>query len=110
MNAALAAALGYADGGWRVFPAHRTIKKSLKAARHSDGRRWGASRDRAEICADFNRWPRARIGIVTGAESGIVVIDRYPRGPQYRRRRFSAGHRSNTRTVARYAYGGQPFG
>lgn len=61
--------------GRLVFPATPVEKKSHKAARHSGGRRWGATRDPDEIRIDFTRWPRARIGVVTGADSGIVVIE-----------------------------------
>jgi hypothetical protein len=71
----LAAALAYAGRGLAVFPACAAVKKSHKAAEHSNGARWGATSDPAEIRRDFARWPRARIGIVTGAVSGIVVVD-----------------------------------
>lgn len=34
-----------------------------------------ASRDPATICAWWRRWPDANIGILTGSESGILVLD-----------------------------------
>ena len=71
----LAAALAYAKHGWSVFPVTAAAKKSHKSAEHTNGRKWGATSDLTEIRRDFTRWPGARIGIVTGATSGIVVID-----------------------------------
>jgi putative DNA primase/helicase len=71
----LAAALDYAARGWAVFPAPRSAKKSFKSAARCDGRAWGATWDAEEICQDFTRWPAARVGIVTGAISKIVVVE-----------------------------------
>jgi hypothetical protein len=72
----LAAALRYAGRhGLAVFPARPDQKSSYKSAEYSDGRKWGMTRDPAEIRADFARWPKARIGIVTGAVNRIVVVD-----------------------------------
>jgi hypothetical protein len=71
----LTAALAYAAHGLAVFPVPPDRKKSYKSAERSDGRAWGMTRDPAEIRADFTRWPNARIGIVTGTVSGIVVVD-----------------------------------
>ena len=69
-------ALTYAARGWHVFPAEfaEPNKKSHKAAEWSNGRAWGATTDEAEIRRDFGRWPDA-IGIVTGAISGIFVVE-----------------------------------
>jgi hypothetical protein len=58
-----------------VFPACAAVKKSHKSAGLSDGARWGATSDPAEIRRDFRRWPNARIGVPTGAINGIVVIE-----------------------------------
>ena len=70
----LAAALGYAALGLAVFPVPPDSKKSYKSAEHSDGRKWGATSDPAEIRI-FAHWPNARIGIRTGAVNRIVVIE-----------------------------------
>jgi hypothetical protein len=71
----LTAALEYAGRGVAVFPVPPDAKRSYKSAEHSNGRAWGTTRDAGEICRDFMRWPKARIGIPTGAVSGIVVIE-----------------------------------
>jgi hypothetical protein len=75
MSAILAAALDYAGHSLRVFPAPPDSKKSYKSAEHSNGAKWGATADPAEVRRDFVRWPNARIGIPTGAVNAIVVID-----------------------------------
>lgn len=75
MSTTLAAALAYAGRGLAVFPARPDAKCSYKSAEYSAGRKWGATRDPAEIRDDFTRWPKARIGIVTGAISGIIVVE-----------------------------------
>jgi putative DNA primase/helicase len=71
----LAAALHYAARGWPVFPVTAVAKKSHKSEKYSNGRKWGATTDPAEVRQDFSRWPGARIGIVTGAVSSIIVVD-----------------------------------
>lgn len=71
----LEAALAYAGRGLHVFPARPDRKRSYKSAEYSDGRKWGATSDPAEIRQDFARWPHARIGIPTGAVNGIVVLE-----------------------------------
>ncbi len=69
-------ALSYAaDRGWIIFPAVRDQKKSHKAAEHSGGVRWGSTKDPAQIRADFKRWPDAGIGLPTGADNGIFVVE-----------------------------------
>jgi predicted P-loop ATPase len=69
-------AIHYAtNNGWHVFPAPAGKKKSHKSAEHSDGRNWGMTTDTDEIRRDFKRWPDANIGIVTGAVSGIFVVE-----------------------------------
>lgn len=71
----LAAACAYAARGIAIFPATAAVKKSHKSAEHSNGVRWGATRDPIEVRRDFKRWSGARIGLPTGAENGIVVIE-----------------------------------
>jgi hypothetical protein len=71
----LAAALGYTSYGWAVFPACAAVKKSHKCAERSNGAKWGATSDPAEVRRDFARWPNARIGIPTGTINRIVVIE-----------------------------------
>jgi len=69
-NQNLIAALQYADLGWSVIPIGKDKKSLIK---------WEVyQRTRAakkEIEAWFTRYPDANVGIVTGAISGIVVID-----------------------------------
>jgi hypothetical protein len=74
-SAILTAALAYASHGLTLFPARPDKKCSYKSAEYSDGRKWGMTRDPAEIRANFARWPNARIGIPTGTVNRIVVID-----------------------------------
>ena len=69
------AAQEYAARGWHVFPAPQGSKKSYKSAEHSGGRKWGASIDPNEIAQDWQRWPDANVGIVTGPKSGFFVIE-----------------------------------
>jgi hypothetical protein len=75
-NAMRDAALDYATRGWAVFPADSSgVKKSHKAAEFSNGQPWGKTVDPAEIARDFAKWPDANIGIPTGPEAGIFVIE-----------------------------------
>ena len=74
-TALLAAALAYAGRHMSVFPACAAVKKSHKAADHSNGARWGATSDPAEVRRDFSHWPNARIGIPTVAVNRMVVIE-----------------------------------
>ncbi len=71
----LQTALDCAARGWRVFPAPPGEKKSFKSAAYSGGRNWGATTDADEIRRDFTRWSKANLGIATGPESGIFVLD-----------------------------------
>jgi hypothetical protein len=72
----LSAAMTYSSRGWRVFPADSSgLKKSHKSAEHSNGAAWGKTVDPTEIKNDFQKWPGANIGIATGAESSIFVVE-----------------------------------
>ena len=72
------AAKAYVSRGWWVFPADLTnlpVKKSYKSKAHSNGQNWGKTLDPEQIQRDLVRWPKAGIGIATGAESGIFVVE-----------------------------------
>jgi Bifunctional DNA primase/polymerase, N-terminal/Primase C terminal 2 (PriCT-2) len=72
----LLVALRYAtERGWHVFPVPPGTKKSYKSAQYSDGRRWGATKDRDQISQDFTHWPNAGIGIPTGEDNKIWVTE-----------------------------------
>ncbi len=72
----LKAALEYAlERDWLVFPVPPGTKKSYKSAEHCEGRRWEATPNADEIRDDYRRWPDANVGVVTGEESGIFVIE-----------------------------------
>jgi hypothetical protein len=79
MNELLDAALRYAARGWHVFPLSPGTK--VPAIPKAEGGRgfYDATTDEATIRAWWQRWPRANIGIRTGAESGLLVIDEDPR-------------------------------
>lgn len=68
------AALAFAQLGWEVFPVNPATKRSHKAEAHS-GTKWGKTTDPAVINADFDKWPDANVGIATGPDSGIFVVD-----------------------------------
>lgn len=78
-------ALEYASWGWAVFPVHtpthsacschdKDCKRVGKHPRISQGRN-GATTDPATIERWWDVWPDANIGIATGKESGIIVLD-----------------------------------
>jgi putative DNA primase/helicase len=68
-------ALRYAERGLAIFPVPPGTKKSYKSEKYSDGRAWGMTRDAEEIRGDFTQWPRANIGLPTGAINRIVVVE-----------------------------------
>lgn len=79
------AALEYAARGWRVFPLHGIVRGRCTCARadcpspgkHPLVRRghYDATNDELAIRDWWRGWRRANIGLVTGAESGIAVVD-----------------------------------
>jgi hypothetical protein len=79
------AALAYAKLGWPVFPLFEidTLlrctcnKKSCKRGKHPRTRNGlnNATRDPEVIRAWWEKWPSANVGILTGRESGLVVLD-----------------------------------
>lgn len=87
-NNRLIQALSYAKRGWPVHPLHGIVdgfctcgKEDCSPGKHPilpNGLK-GASTDPAQIRDWWKRCPKANIGIRTGAESGIVVLDIDPR-------------------------------
>lgn len=89
-NERLAAALGYAERGWRVHPLHSIDGGACTcqdaAACESPGKHprltaWQdkATIDAAIIRAWWRQWPTANVGIMTGAASGFIALDIDPR-------------------------------
>jgi hypothetical protein len=68
----LAAAIGYASDGWRVFPLKPGTKTPTTSRGHHD-----ATTDAAQIRAWWTTWPDANIGLVAG--DGLAVLDLDPR-------------------------------
>ncbi len=65
----------YAARGWHVFPVPPGEKKSYKSEKHCGGQKWGATTDQGVIARDWQKWPSANVGIVTGPKSGFFVIE-----------------------------------
>lgn len=74
-GAHLEAALGYLKRGWAVVAAGERTKRPIVP--------WQAYQHRmpgeAEVTAWFERWPKANLAVITGAISGIVVVDIDPK-------------------------------
>jgi len=70
MSKMLAAALAYAQLGWRVFPVKARSKQPLI-------QEWQkrATTDEATIRQWWSKWPDANIGMAAGPESGVLVLD-----------------------------------
>nr|WP_278286936.1 bifunctional DNA primase/polymerase [Tepidiforma thermophila] len=68
------AALAYARRGWKVLPLKPRGKEPLTEHGVHD-----ATTDPAAIEAWWRRWPKANVGIATGAPSGLAVLDIDPR-------------------------------
>ncbi|GIK83332.1 MAG: prophage P3 protein 7, DNA replication [Alphaproteobacteria bacterium] len=66
-----AAALRYVSLGWSVVPVQARGKRPLVRWTPYQGRRPTAD----EVEQWFRRWPDANVGIVTGAVSGLLVLD-----------------------------------
>ena len=85
-NPHLEAALGYAERGWAVLPLHgpsragrcscgtRDCSSVAKHPRTAHGKD-DASAEGSTIAGWWRSWPTANVGIRTGAESGLVVLD-----------------------------------
>lgn len=82
------AACLYARAGWPIFPLHNPVNGGCSCRR-------SACRDRAkhprtrhgfkdattsepQVASWWRRWPEANIGVVTGAASGLLVVDLDP--------------------------------
>lgn len=84
-----ASALTYARWGWRVFPLHTPRGSGCSCGSATCGNagkhprtRHGfkeATTDEAIIGAWWSDWPDANVGIATGPESGLLVLDIDPR-------------------------------
>jgi hypothetical protein len=76
-TAPLKKAIEYAERGWNVFPAEvdDNKKKSYKSAEHSNGAKWGMTKDTEQIKRDFRQWPNAGVGIPTGKINGFFVVE-----------------------------------
>lgn len=81
-------ALAYARHGWLVFPLHTVIDGGCDCRRpcHSPGKHPRTMKGFKDATTDldvidrwWSMWPAANVGIRTGMESGIVVIDIDPR-------------------------------
>lgn len=74
-GSAFEAALDYLRRGWAVVPMAARGKRPIVL--------WEEYQHRlpseAEVAAWFARWPEANVGIVTGAVSGLVVLDVDPK-------------------------------
>jgi putative DNA primase/helicase len=90
----LLAALAYARRGWAVFPLHHPVNDRCSCGEpdcgnvakhpryHKADLQHGlkdATTDLEQIRRWWTRWPQANIGVVTGAISGLVVLDIDPR-------------------------------
>ena len=75
------AALACLARGWSVIPVKAFAKRPIV--------RWEAFQNRLptreEVEGWFRRWPDANLGIVTGAISGLVVLDVDPRHRRHHR-------------------------
>lgn len=69
-NELLIAALGYAARGWAVLPLRPRAKTPLTEHGLKD-----ATTDPDIIPRWWARWPDANVGIATGQDSGLIVID-----------------------------------
>lgn len=122
-NHMLQCALTYAQLGWLVLPLHAPIapgKCSCRKETCTDiGKhpRWdeeilphgakSATTDPKRITTYWEKWPNANIGIATGRESGIIVVDVDPRhGGDQSLERLYRDHLYQSSTVRSLTGGG----
>jgi Bifunctional DNA primase/polymerase, N-terminal len=89
VNPVLNAAMTYTDRGWQVLPLHTPTTGRCTCDKgpgcDSTGKhprvRWPAGQlvDEGQVTRWWHRWPLANVGIVTGAVSGILVLDVDPK-------------------------------
>ena len=82
-------AISYAETGWHILPLHSVVNGKCTCGKidcHSPGKHpqtlnglKSATIDKDTIFTWFKHWPKANIGIATGAISGIGVIDIDPK-------------------------------
>jgi hypothetical protein len=97
------AALEYLARGWSVIPIEPGGKRPLVAWLEYQGRQPAAS----EVAGWFGRWPDANLAIVTGIQSGLVVLDVDVRhGGAQSLAELEAAHGSLPRTIAAATGGG----
>lgn len=86
MNELLNAALRYAERGWHILPCHTPNASgvcSCQAGKECDSAgkhpriawKGNTSTDPDVIKGWWKRWPTANVGIATGEQSGIIVLD-----------------------------------
>lgn len=85
----LESALGYAALGWRVVPLHTPCSgvcdcrkpNCPSTGKHPRITDWvrHASVDAVTVGQWYEQWPEANVGIATGPESGVIVLDVDPR-------------------------------
>jgi len=114
----LSRALRYASHGWRVLPLHSIKDGHCTCGAGESCNRPGkhpltqhgvrdATTDPDQIRAWWEKWPNANIGMATGPESGIIVIDIDPRNGGHKSlKKLEAELGSLTETVTAKTGGG----
>lgn len=113
----VSAALAYAHRGWRVFPLHEIANGACSCGRadcsspgkHPRVRRglYEGTTDSQKIESWWRHWPQANIGIATGPDSGLLVIDvDLPKGEPSLQRLEQLGKKLPETLTARTGGGG----
>ena len=69
------AALFYARSGWPVFPLAGKIPYEFLAPGHKSHGHRDATTEREQIAAWWSEHPKANIGLATGSNAGVIVLD-----------------------------------